>query len=83
MSNRPKKIKCENSYNSFKISNNPWGSRVSMSLKSYTQECRSVEGHNISFLNVGEDNLWGPHLADDKCPLGFSRLKPAKHEISA
>lgn len=64
----------------FKISNYPWGSKVSISLKS--QECKSVQDHNISFLNVGEKKLWGPHLAGDKCPLGFSKLKPAKYEIS-
>lgn len=41
-----------------------------------------AQGHNISFLNMGEEKLWVPHLADDKYPLDFFRLKPAKHEIS-
>ena len=46
-----------------------------MSLKSYAQECKSVEGHSISFINVEEEKLGEPFLAEDKCPLGFSRLK--------
>ena len=55
--NNRKKFKCENFYYSFKSSNNTWRSRENISLKLHTQECRRVQAHNMSFLNVGEEKL--------------------------